>query len=154
LQVSQTGPNLLDTSWNESALTGAGGTLLITTSATGFSGTGAAILDSALGGTCFGACQVSGQQWANLANYLFGEGPITAGVQGPFITTAFASDKLTPFTAVGLFSMTDQLAITLGAGGLTTGDFQSHARVPAPTSLLLLGLGFGLVGLVRLRRVV
>jgi hypothetical protein len=152
LQVSQTGQNLLDTSWNESALSGAGGTLQITTSATGFTARGLGVLDSALGGTCFGNCSVTGQQWANNNDYLFGLGPITAGAQGPFATTAFSDEKLTPFDADGSFSMTDRLLITLGAGGLSTGDFQSHTRVPMPSTLLLLGGGMLSLGFMVYRR--
>lgn len=148
---------LLDLSYTVSALGAAGGSVQISTSATGFTSPGPALnplsLTSELGGTISGGT-ISAQQFVGLTNGQFELGP-TPGLQGPFTdaTSPYASERSLTFSATGQYSLTDRVNITLGAGGITTGNIASSVRgVPAPGGLALALCGLPLVGGYLLRR--
>lgn len=144
---------LLDMHVLLSSLLNTGGTVTVLASATGYTfppAGGTATLVSSVGGTNTGASDTF-QQWADLVNALFGMGPITPGVQGPFSGAAFANVASTSFLTVTPFSLTERGIMTLGANSLTSYDFQSQV-VAAPAALVLLGLGLSGVGVISWRR--
>ena len=138
--------SILNLTWNLDATSGAGGSIVITAGARGFTFPATGLLAtqvSSIGGTTT-AASATGQQWVNLSNVLFGEGPITPGVHGPFSSTpltSFNHTASTQFWSVIPFSITDQVSFTLAAGGRTNGSIQSMVYVPEPGSLMLLGAG-------------
>lgn len=149
------GPNfsLLDLNWTLSALGSAGGTITVTASATDYTYPTAGTLSTLhghIGGTN-SLSSVTAQTWVDNTNTLFGKGPITWGSEGPFTTTSFAQDTEKQFLAANPFSITEQLIFTVGAGGSTTGNFESKV-VPEPASLALLGLGLLAAGAARRRK--
>ena len=134
--------SLLDLNWTLSSTASTGGTVTITASATDYTYPVAgalAHLNGHIGGTNLNS-SVTGQTWANNSNALFGMGPVTAGVQGPFSAASFSNDATSAFIAANPFSITEQLVLTVGAGGITTGDYMVKV-VPEPGSLALIGLG-------------
>jgi hypothetical protein len=145
----------LDLQWALTATASGGGTVLITTSATGYTFPGGAsklvsVVDGILepaGGTS----SITAQQWVNLANTIFGMGVVTFGPQGPFSTAAFGSTESTPFTSVAAYSITDRVILTLDAGSTTAGDLNSTV-VPEPITMFLGGTGLLVFAYVGRRR--
>lgn len=127
----------------------AGNTVIVTASATGFTfppGGSPATLTSDIGGTITGTGSVSAKQWANLENLLFGKGPITPGLQGPFTTSSFGDSESKTFVVTGDYSITDELDLTVARNSSTTGDLNSNVTTPEPGILILLGIGLSAVG--------
>jgi hypothetical protein len=67
---------------------------------------------------------------------------------------SFSGTKNTPFGALGPFSMAEGGSITLAPGASLTGFNESMAAgaVPEPSTWAMLGIGFGLMGLVGYRK--
>ena len=67
---------------------------------------------------------------------------------------SFSGTHLSPFSATGLFSMTESANLALKAGGSVTGFNESMqtAAIPEPSTWAMLAIGFGLLGFVGLRR--
>lgn len=150
--------SLLDLTWNVDAVGNTGNTLTILASTTGYTFPSAgtpATLTSLIGGTTTTAGSVTAQQWVAPNNVIFqiGAGTFTPAAQGPFGLGAFSDARTVNFTSTTPYSITERLILTVGAGGVTTGDFASQvsAAVPEPGILILLGMGLGAVGVLSRR---
>ncbi len=151
--------NILDVTWSLNA-SGGGGPLTILVSQNGFNvgpvGPGAQ-LESVCGGdvTAGTGSSVICQEWVNLSNTLFGLGPVTPGVQGPF-SAPFTNTALSaPYTGVVPYAITDRLIFSLGAGATSTGDLRSTTpvnKIPEPATLLLIGAALAGAGFARRRK--
>jgi hypothetical protein len=148
------GFNILDMTWSVASLGTAGGPLTILVSQTDWNvgpvGPGA-ILQSVCSGDVFNGTMTC-QGWTNLANTLFGLGPITPGPQGP-VAGPFTSTALSaPYVGVVPYSITDRLIFSLGPNGTSSGDLRSITQVPEPATLALIGAALAGVGFARRRR--
>src|SRR4029077_11963272 len=66
---------------------------------------------------------------------------------------SFSGSKIAAFSASDPFSMTEGAALVLRGGGSVTGFNQSMTSgVPETSTWAMLGLGFGLMGLVGFRK--
>ena len=68
---------------------------------------------------------------------------------------AFQGNNLSAFVANSPFSMTEGVNISLNAGGVITGfdeNMQSINAIPEPSTWVMMGGGFGLLGLLGLRK--
>jgi hypothetical protein len=144
--------SLLHTNWHLAATTG--GSLSILAGATDFTfppPSGLAVFKSSISSTHAGAA-LSAQQWADLGNTLFGTGPITPGLHGPFSGTGSFSDNVNLlYTGFTPYSITQKIDLTVDPGGTVSGDFQAMI-VPEPGTLFLFGVGLLLLGGFFIRR--
>jgi len=146
--------------------TGAGGTLTIAATDTGFKlPAGTAPVTSNIAGNLTAGGTVTYQSWIDLANNEFGgldnnSGQVTTtGSQGPlsglFTSTANAN---VPGYGGGDFSLTNELVITLPAGGaISSTDMSTSVVVPAPSSFAAVLFAMpvlGMYGWARKRKVV
>ncbi len=123
---------ILQTNYAVVATNSGGGTVSITSSATGFnqppSSENPLTLDSELNGNGTFAGTITGQTWADTTNTLFGMGPNTPGIQGPLNTNnagGYASDKTVTFSrGTDPYALTTQMDISLVPQAHTTGSFQ------------------------------
>lgn len=95
--------------------------------------------------------------WADTANT---QGANPANTPGTLLFTAtgtptqnpdsFDGTHLSPFAALAPFSMTEATQLNLIAGGSVTGFSQNmqSGAIPEPSTWAMLGIGFGLMGLV------
>jgi hypothetical protein len=128
----------LQTGYIISAIGSGGGTITITTSATGFDQPPASAnlltLTSVLNGNGTGNGTIIGQAWADPTNTLFGMGADTSGPQGPFAVGAaggYGNQQTATFDrANGPYALTSQFSLTLDPGAATTGSFQITVPVP------------------------
>jgi hypothetical protein len=67
---------------------------------------------------------------------------------------SFAGSLLSPFVAFTPFSMTESASLNLVAGGSITGFNQSEqsSAIPEPSTWAMLAIGFGLLGIVGVRK--
>lgn len=150
--------SLLDVTWNVNTLGTGGGPLTILVSQADYTFLpGAATLESIISGDIgpapLGTSSVTGQEWANLSNTLFGLGPITPGAQGPFSTSPFGSDLTIAYTSTTPYSITDRLIFSLGPNLTSTGDMRSTVRAtPEPATILLFGTALAGLGFLRRRK--
>jgi hypothetical protein len=120
----------------------AGGTVAISASATGFTSPASTAnpltMNSQLGGTILGSSSVTGQQWADINNALFGTMAVglnafTPGPQGPFSSAPFADSRFVSFNrGSGPFSVTETATVTLASDSQSTGSLQSTIPAPPP----------------------
>jgi hypothetical protein len=125
---------------NSINVSGGAGTLVISTSDTGFTpGAGLRTLISSLGGTTTGV-SVTASQCVSLTNGLFDCDVTVTNPTG--LPPAFSSVASTSFVTAGLpISLTDIATIVHSDAAQVT-SFDLHSRVvPEPSTLLLLGAG-------------
>ena len=82
-------------------------------------------------------------------------GSLLESVSGHAVTDpdSFSGSKIAGFDAFAPFSMTEGASLALRADGSVTGFNQSMTTgVPEPSTWAMLGLGFGVLGLMGLRR--
>ena len=125
---------------------GTGATIDFLASATGFTFPDAgapSIMDSQLNGNGSPGSGATGQAWLDFTNTLFGEQGVTTGLQ------ALNTQNSVAFTSQTPYSLTQHLYLTVGPGGIVTGDFLTQV-VPEPAPLALIGIA--LAGLAFARR--
>lgn len=158
IQASSRGPDVLSTSsliihnTNPFAVSGEA-----VVSDTGFTGRVGAVLTSGAGTWALANGSTTTNRWyADAANGQ-GAGPgfLTPGtLLDVFADTAhgpadsYSHDASTPFSALGPFSMTEQVDITLAAGGSLVNRGQTMTAVPEPSTWGLIVLGFGVLSLL------
>lgn len=157
IQASSHGPDVLSTSsliihnLNPFAVSGAA-----VVSDTDFSGRVGAVLTSGAGTWALAGGSTTTNRWfADPANGQ-GAGPgfLTPGTlldifadtaHGP--ADSYSHDASTPFSALGPFSMTEQVDITLAAGGSLVNRGQTMTAVPEPSTWALFALGLGVLSI-------
>ena len=95
---------------------------------------------------------VLNRQGANPTNT---PGSLLESVSGHAVTDpdSFSGSKIAAFDAGSPFSMTEGAALALRSGGSVTGFNQAmQSGVPEPSTWALLGVGFGLLGLLGLKK--
>ena len=99
--------------------------------------------------------------WADAANTQGANptntpGTLLESVSGHAVTDpdSFAGSLITPFSALGLYSMTEEASLTLRGFGSITGFNQSmeSTAIPEPSTWAMLGLGFGSLALLGAKR--
>ena len=153
IQQSTHGPNVLSTSSliiHNGALAARTGEAVI--SDTGYLGrVGAIELSGAGVWSLAGGSATTNRWYADPANGQGGGiGLLTPGtLLDTFSNTAlgradsYSHDFTAPFSALGPFSMTEQVDITLEAGGSLVNRGQTMTAVPEPSTWALVALGFG-----------
>lgn len=129
---------LLQTGYSVASIGTAGGTVTVTTSATGFDQPSSSLnpltLTNQFDGNGSGTGTIAAQTWADPSNSMFGMGPDTPGLQGPFDIGAsggYTSSATKTFErGLGAYSLTTQFSVTLASGAITTGSLIE--RVPTP----------------------
>jgi hypothetical protein len=89
------------------------------------------------------------------ANPLNTPGALLESVSGHALTDpdSFSGSRVSPFDALGPFSMTEEASLVLRSGGSVTGFNQAmESGVPEPKTWAMLILGFSLMGLVGMRK--
>jgi PEP-CTERM motif len=132
--------------------TSAADTLIIMLTNTGYTGAFNSI-NSQIGGTTQGT--VSAIAWIDPTNAAFGHGPsaLSTANLGSTSTSPFSRSATSgTIVSTGVYSLTNQVTITTGAGGGITSFDQFTSSVPEPTTLWSAGVGVVLCGLAGLRR--
>jgi hypothetical protein len=125
------------------------GTLTIGLSETGYTGPLDGVFQVAAGGTTTGS--VNFQAYLDTSNTIFGSSTLLGGI-GPLTGPAFSGVVALPVTVSSpAYSITLLSNITHAWwGGATSFDFES--KLPEPASIILLGSGVILLGLIGWRR--
>lgn len=135
---------VLDLSFN--ATSAAPGTLTVSFSADGFGPTSSVSSQGAVGGTTQGTVLYNSYGGTN--NTLFSTSNLLT-TQGPFGGPAFSSTTTGgSINNVGPYSLTQVVTIMHAGAGITTGDALLTTVPESGTSLLLLGAGLMVVGMV------
>jgi hypothetical protein len=137
---------ILDVNSIDIASAGAGGSLTILFSDTGF-GPSAGGADASIGGTLAPGGSLTYSTYADSTDTLFGtDTPLTSQV---FTTTPFSGSSYAQLTESGPYALTLDLNLTEGGGATTS--FDASFAVPDGASTVAL-LGLVLVGIEALRR--
>jgi hypothetical protein len=136
--LGENGPYMDLSSINVSNLSSGASNLTISFSETGFTANNG-YWQAAIGGTTAGSVQY--RTYIDPLNRLFSQNTLLTS-SGPQGVGAFANTQNSNTIFNGPYSLTQVVTLTHGAGRVTSSFDAELRRVPEPSALLLLGLGF------------